>query len=334
MKSTLTLLILAIAVGPVLADELPTKKRHELTGLDGDIISIAFSPNGKTLATASGGRLGNKGTVRLWDVATGAEARVKLAYEGASGLHSVTWSPNGKLIAVGYFFLHYKKETGAKAHGHISLFEVATGQELVEWVAHEGATFKVAFLSDTRLVSSGTAGSVRLWDVPTAKPAGAFDGLEGEVRAMSVSVDRSLVAAANRDGKICIWDAATGKVKHKFGGLKDLTYNLDPICRTIDISPRGDFVATGDYWGNIVLWNTATGKRERNFRKENGDSVSKVAFLPDGKHLMASVNGATTWEFATGKEVGNQKGTETLAVSADGSKIATGSNGTITLWGR
>jgi hypothetical protein len=107
------------------------------------IDAVAFSPDGRTLATGS-----HDQTVRLWDVATGAERRRLKGHQGV--VWSVAFSADGKLVASGSL-----DET-------VRLWEVATGQEAHRLRGHSGWVLSVAFAPDGRSLVSGADDSTAL----------------------------------------------------------------------------------------------------------------------------------------------------------------------------
>src|SRR5262249_39772749 len=115
--------------------------------------SLAFAPDGRTLATSASG-----GLVRLWRGATGeglCRIGVGTSVRGKTFLAS---SPNGKLLAVG----HHDKT--------VRLCDAITGKEIRRLAGHEGAISSVAFSADSRVLASASKYEIaRLWDVENGK---------------------------------------------------------------------------------------------------------------------------------------------------------------------
>src|SRR5207248_4927598 len=117
----------------------------------GRVFSVAFSPDGKTLAAGSW-----DGTVRLWEVASGKELHQLSKQQGP--VRSVAFSADGKLLACG-------GEGSA-----IILWETATAKELRRLVGHRGSITFVQFSPDGKLLASkGYDQTLRLWDVATGR---------------------------------------------------------------------------------------------------------------------------------------------------------------------
>jgi hypothetical protein len=120
-----------------------------LRGHHGPVGSVAFSPDGTTLASAG------VGTIRLWQVPGGRELKT---ISGQNGLTAVAFSPDGMVLA-----------TAGHDGGHdpvVRLWEVATGKEVRRWSGHRNAINALAFAPDGRTVASASRDTlVLVWDV-------------------------------------------------------------------------------------------------------------------------------------------------------------------------
>jgi RNA polymerase sigma factor (sigma-70 family) len=178
-------------------DVVRRKQAGELKGMQGPVLAVAWSPDGREIAAVSAeGKFGfTAGTpdrkVRVWDVATGRERVALAGPEGGSWC--VAWSPDGRLIATG------------GEDNIVRVWERASGQQRFDLKGHAGPVMAVAFTSDgARLLSGSSDTTVLVWDLlvlgKNSRPARAEDlpslwtALAGEAREADRAM-RSLVAA-------------------------------------------------------------------------------------------------------------------------------------------
>jgi WD40 repeat protein len=134
------------------------KLRDTLTGHADSVMSVAYSPDGKTLASGSADE-----TVRLWDVATGKE-RATLKSDTNSAC-SLVFSPDGGTLASGG-----KAGGSASKNRTIRLWAVQTGKEWATIKGHDEVVLSVVFSPDGRTLASGSGDkTIKLWDVATDK---------------------------------------------------------------------------------------------------------------------------------------------------------------------
>jgi len=296
-----------------------------LGGYNGAVLSVAFSPDGNTLASGAA-----DDTVQLWDVPTRQPIGLSLSNTGS--VDWVAFSPNGKTLATG------------DADGTVRLWDVATplptSSSLIN--GHAGVIW-VAFSSDGKTLATGDVdGIVRLWDVATRRPIGAPVTVEaGQVDSMALSPDGKTLATGSADGKVRLWDMATGHQlqlghppngqagpvnsvafspdgKTLASGANDDTTQLWEIANrqpiglplingqagavfSVAFSPDGKTLATGDADGTVHLWDARTRHQIGGPLTGHGGSVTSVAFSPDGKTLASGSSDLTVrlWNMAT-----------------------------------
>ena len=252
-----------------------------VTGHRRSVNSIAFSPDGTTLASGNG-----DSTVRLWNVLDGELLRTLT--EHRRSVNSVAFSPDGAKIASASY--------GSRAR----LWDADTGNHLFIFDEHTGSVNSVAFHPDGRAVASaGRDSLIRLWDASTGKQLKTLVGHTGAVGSIAFSPDGATLASASHRTEVYLWDTATGDRLHTLSGH---TNNV----RSVAFSPDGVTLAGGSS-KEIHLWDVATGNHLRTLAG-HARSVSSIAFSPDGRTLVSGSWDGTVllWEItaSTGDAIG------------------------------
>jgi len=308
----------------------PKARRPELLlqiGHRAGICSVAFSPNGRQVVTAS-----DDDTAILWDTETGTKLRV---FQGhTNGVQAVAFSPNGRQIVTG----SYDKTA--------ILWDVGTGTNLRVFEGHIGIVTSVAFSPDGRHVLAGGSvwrystpdptvgrpGTAVLWDASTGVKLRTFKGHNSGITSVTFSPNGRYVLTGSTDCTAILWDAGTGSKLRRFEG-----HGHNQRVTSVAFSPDGRHILTGSRGGETaILWDAKTGRKIRAFAGHNG--ITSVEFSPNGRQVVTGSAYDTTilWDTETGTKVRVFQGhTDDVAFSPNGRQIVTGGgfrDGTAILW--
>lgn len=279
------------------------------------VSSVAFSPDGRTLASAR-----VDGTVSLSTVRTSALLRT---LNNTSPVDTVTFSPDGRILA-----------TGDDA-GNTTLWDPRTGRRLTVLAGHiHGHTDYVnsaAFSPDGRTLASAMAdGRLIEWNVRSGSRIRTFNGPRPGLYDVTFSPDGSRVAVAAGDGTVRVWDGA--------GGRPVLTLrDHRGAVHAVAFSPDGAQIASGGVDGPVLVQDSRTGRRV--LAIHHAGPVTGISFSPDGSTVATSSDDhtASLWDAHSGRRLavfrGDTDRVGTVAFSPDGTAVATGSDdGSVILW--
>jgi RNA polymerase sigma factor (sigma-70 family) len=293
------------------------KELHRLIGHQGTVTAMAFSPDGQSVLSGS-----SDGGLCLWQAKTGKRIRQLEAHK--SGVCALAFAPDGKTAA------------SAGCDRDVILWDLVAGNELRRCRGHQACVTGVALSPDGKTLASASGDTtVRLWEAATGKELRKFAGHRGWVTSVAFAPDGQTVASAGVG--FFLWEAATGKIVQQFTGHEF-------AVNAIAFSPDGRTLASASSDKTIRLWEVHTGQERARLLGHRGEVVA-LAFSPDGRNLASGsgeipfyprsegvAKAIRLWDVATAKELGqfrgHRGGISSLAFSADGKQLASGSSDT------
>ena len=284
------------------------------------VSSVAFSPDGQILASAS-----QDGTIRLWDTHTAQFKTLLIGH--TENVNGIAFSPDGQTLA------SVSRDTT------IRLWDPHTGQHKTTLRAHSGFGYigfnSVAFSPDGQILATGgdyySDFAIRLWNLDNEQNIRTLTGHTGQITSVAFSPDGQTLASGSEDKTIRLWNPNNGQVKRTLTGH---TQMVDSIA----FSPDGQTLATGARDRTIRLWIPQTGKLKTTLTGYTG-WINPLAFSPDGQMLASSSQDQRIrlWNAKTGEYRNTlQEGADhimSIAFSPDGQMLASGRrDGTVRLW--
>ena len=283
------------------------RKGAVLTGHQDSIWSVAFSPDGQRLATASADE-----TARIWDL-QGHELTVLTGHQDS--VRSVAFSPDGQRLAT------------ASVDGTARIWD-NQGNPLALLTGHQNRVNSVAFSPDGQNLATASAdGTARIWD-NQGNPLALLTGHQNWVNSVAFSPDGQNLATASVDGTARIWDNQGTQIAL-------LTRHQDWVL-SVTFSPDGKRLATASSNKTARIWDNQGNPLALLTRHQN--RVLSVAFSPNGKKLATASADRTAriWNNQGNPLAvftGHQSRVNSVAFSPNGQKLATGSaDGTARIW--
>jgi WD40 repeat protein len=189
-------------------------------------------------------------------------------------VHSVTFSPDGKTLAVGYF------------QDVVVLWDPLTGEEQgrIQHEQHSGPVFTIEYSRDgEKILTGGADSTARLWRARTLREERIYPHLGSAVIAHFSPDESTMVTCGTGEGAR-VWDIAKG-------GAIGVPLRHQGIIFSAQFSPDGNMILTGGLDGTARLWDVATGKQLGPPLRHN-ERVHQVAFWPDGRTIVTTMDDA------------------------------------------
>ena len=216
----------SVTIRGVFSSELDTVLR----GHTDKVVELAFTPDGKTFASAS-----LDGTVCLWDT---SDYHLRMVVRGPGPFHCLAFEAGGRTFLTG------------GSDGKLRRWDAATGRELTTVLARRAAIHRLAITPDGKTLATWEIGEfpVRLWNAATGASRGTASGHTGFVQALAFARDGEILASAGLDGTVHLWDVATGREKARLR-------RSDPTAiHSLAFAPDGKVLAVGESGATLTFW--------------------------------------------------------------------------------
>ncbi len=182
-----------------------------LVGHQSTVWSVGFSPDGKTIASAS-----SDNTVRLWQTDSGSEIKTLTGHQDT--VWSVTFSPDGKTIA------------SASSDNTVRLWQTDSGSEIKILTGHQDTVWSVTFSPDGKTIASASSdNTVRLWQTNSGSEIKTLTGHQEWVRSVVFSPDGKTLASASDDNTVRLWPTEFGSEIKTLTGVESRVIPWPPF---------------------------------------------------------------------------------------------------------
>ncbi len=256
--------LLAVAATDGVALYVP-ETMHAVRAVDAEVmgLSVAFAPDGLTLATA-----GSDAAVKLWRVADGTLLHTMRGH--SDFVNELAFTTDGAMLA----------SAAGLMDKTIKLWRVSDGGLIRTLQGIHANVNSVAFAPDGNMLASADfSRHVKVWNVGNGDVRYRMEGHTGEVFSVAFAPNGQTVASGSLDGTVKLWNATDGTLQQTLQGHTS-------YVRCITFAPDGLTLASGSDDKTVRLWSTQTGGLLHTLEGHTA-AVLSVAFAPDGSRLVS-----------------------------------------------
>ncbi len=290
--------------------EVATNRYVTLLPTETQLTSVAFSPDGATLATGL-----HNHTIALWQVNTGR--RIGTLRHDPLYFPIAVFSPDGTILASG------------SNDGTVQLWDPGNRTVVAVLEGHTEGVRALAFSPDGSKLATAGDQNIKLWDVAARMEIATLEGHRENVETLAFSPDGAMLASGSRDDTARLWNVATAE--------QIATLNVRRYHRvwSVAFSPDGSTLTVGSY-KMVIRWEVDTGGRIAGDGLHGG-SVNSLTYSPAEPNLLvsSSYDGVVLHDLESGSAtiLGDFHHTTSMAIAPDGTRlIATTGSGRILRW--
>ncbi len=269
----LSLIFIARLLSAQPSAELPKFKGHHKT-----IHAIAFSPDGKYIATAS-----DDNTVKIWRRSDGHRIET---LKHSDDVLAVTFSNNSKIIASG------------GRDNVVKTWEVETGKNLRTFKGHEQEITSLCFGPEDEMLVSGSADcSLRLWKMNKWRSDEVFTGHKARVNDVDFGPQGQYILSASDDQTIKVWDLTINRARFTY-------YGHTHYVKAVKFNRNGDYLVSASYDKQLMVWKMWR-RNPVKILKGHDFGVNAVDFSADSKYIVSASDDNTIklWNFQSGENI-------------------------------
>lgn len=291
----------------------PRKCFYTLTGHTSWVVSLAISPDRRTLVSGS---LDDR--IMLWDLTTGERLGTLTGHKNS--INSLAFSPDGRTLI------------SASDDDSIKMWRLPTGEMIRSLQGHLRDVNSIAVSPDGSFFASGSEDrSIGIWRMNTGEMIHSFTGLSGMVKTVAISPNGQILASGGLNNLVKLWNLITGQPVRELAGHQN-------SITSIVISSDGKHLVSASKDKTIKIWEPNTGQVVQTLTGHS-DIINSVAITPDSKTLISGSNDKTVklWNLNTGDLIctltDHSHSVNAIAMSSDGQWFASGSSdNTIKVW--